>query len=202
MSVREFTAVAEELEATASRGAMPVAKPYVVLLSGLPGTGKSALAQALRERMLIGSVESDAVRAALFPRPAFSPEESARVFDTCHAMIESLLRGKMAVIFDATNLQERHRRDVRDMADRAGAAVAVVRVHAPPAVVRDRLQQRSEADPSPHLADWSVYRRMRFTVDRIVTDHLRVDTRDGVEAVVGAVLDHIERILSNKERAP
>ncbi|RLC94537.1 MAG: hypothetical protein DRI39_02460, partial [Chloroflexi bacterium] len=156
----------------------PVVRPCLVMVSGLPGTGKSYFCQRLAERVGLVVLESDALRKLLFPRPIYSVEESYRLFRACYRVVEELLAKGVTVALDATNLEERHREQLYHIADRVGARLVIVRTEAPPEVVRQRLDRRSleveRADSSE--ADWDVYRKMEPTVEKIRRHHLVVDT--------------------------
>ena len=58
---------------------MPAA-PLVIALMGLPGSGKTTLAEALAPRMSARIVSRDAVRAAMFRPCSFSDAEKAAAF--------------------------------------------------------------------------------------------------------------------------
>src|ERR1051325_11146565 len=51
--------------------------PMLLIMAGLPGTGKSALARAIAERTQASVLDKDNVRAALFPAELveYSPEQ-------------------------------------------------------------------------------------------------------------------------------
>lgn len=169
----------------------PVARPALVVLTGLPGTGKSHFVRRLAERLPLLVLESDALRKVLAPRPTYSPEESRRLFDASHIIIEVLLDRGIRVAFDATNLSEAHREGLYDIADRAGAKLVIVRVRAPEELVRQRLARRTQGLDSDDKseADWAVYRRMKLGVERIGRRHFVVDTaRD-----IGPALDRVVR---------
>ncbi|MFH1002792.1 MAG: ATP-binding protein [Chloroflexota bacterium] len=147
----------------------PRLNPPLIVVSGLPGTGKSYFSARLAERLGFPVVESDRLRPVLFPHPNHHPEESARLFQAIHRLIEALLRRGIPLILDATNLSERHREHLYRIADRQEARLILVRLEAPPEVVFQRLAARKTG------ADWSVYLRMKPTADKIRRRHYAVD---------------------------
>ena len=173
----------------------PVAKPFLIIVSGLPGTGKSYFSRRLAERLPALIVESDALRRALFPTPSHSPEESRRLFQASHLLIAQLLKEGIPIIMDATNLEERHREPLYHIADQASAKLIIVRVKAPPEVVRQRLEGRREGiDPrDKSRADWEVYRRMKGQVERIGRHHFIVDTSHDITPAIDKIVRAVRR---------
>ncbi|WBL36821.1 AAA family ATPase [Tepidiforma flava] len=109
-----------------------------MLLSGVPGSGKTTLAGRLCERLGAVHVESDAIRRQLFPEPSYTPAEHGAVFARAEALAADALGEGKVVVVDATNLARRDRRRFLRLGERAGGVVAV-RVTAPEEVVRRRL---------------------------------------------------------------
>src|SRR5213082_3338581 len=103
-----------------------VARPLLVMLVGAHGTGKSRLARRLGTALDAQVVESDRVRKQLFAEPRYTGGEHAAVYGWCHTLLQSALVVGRRVIFDATNLEERTRRRVYDMAERCGARLAII----------------------------------------------------------------------------
>lgn len=172
-----------------------VAPPFVVV-SGLPGTGKSHFCHKLAERMPFLVLESDTLRKSLFSIPTYSAEESAQLFAACHLLIEELLERGVPIIFDATNLSERHRERLYHISDKTGAKLILVWVEAPVAVVHQRLQFREEkaAPEDKSEADWGVYQRMKLNVEKIRRNHFVVDTSRDITPVI----DKIMRAIKNR----
>lgn len=173
----------------------PVVEPAFIAVSGLPGTGKSYFCHKLVERLPLVILESDALRKELFPQPCYSPEESARLFRALHLLIERLLKRGISLILDATNLSERYRERLYNIADRLGVKLILVRVEAPPEVVYGRLKVR-QAAASPESksdADWGVYRRMRATVEEMHRNHYAVDTSRDIIPVLDKVVREARR---------
>jgi len=178
-----------------SLGRLPeaMANPAFVVVSGLPGTGKTFFCGKLAERQPFYIVESDALRKVLFPSPEYSPTESARLFAAIHRLIEWLLQNGVPVCFDATNLSEHNREYLYRISDRAGARLVLVNIEAPPSVVHERLQTRKNRDipDSKSDADWEIYRQMKPKAERILRNHFVVDTSSDITPVI----DKIIRVL-------
>lgn len=169
-----------------------VAEPTFIAVSGLPGTGKSYFCAKLAERLPSLVLESDALRKVLFPSPNYSQPESAHLFQAIHLLIERLLKKGVSIILDATNLSERYREHLYSIADRLDVKLILVRVEAPPELVRERLEARQGKPGAKSDADWTVYQRMKPTAEKINRNHYVVDTsRD-----ITPVLDKIAKAAS------
>ena len=173
----------------------PVVRPAFVAVSGLPGTGKSYFCSKLAERLHFIILESDALRKALFSSPSYSLQESSRLFRALHLLIERLLRQGIPLILDATNLSERYRERLYNIADRLDVKLVLVRVEAPPQVVYERLKARLEGANSENKsdADWLVYRRMKPTVQKIRRNHYAVDTSRDITPVLDKIVREVRR---------
>ena len=174
----------------------PVVKPAFVVVSGLPGTGKSYFCRRLAERTPIIILESDVMRKTLFPSPTYSMTESARLFQAIHHLIEHLLKKGIPVVLDATNLSERNRERLYHIAYQLDARLVMVRVEAPFEVVQERLRNRangtgSEEDQSE--ADWAVFQRMKTSVQQIRRHHFAVDTSRDIAPVLDKVVREVNR---------
>jgi hypothetical protein len=97
-------AVAKKVEEHLANIEETTAWPVLIMLCGLPATGKSYLARRLVEQMPFVIVETDFVRQTLFAPPTYSAQESGQVHRVCHALMEKLLQCGARVVFDATNL--------------------------------------------------------------------------------------------------
>lgn len=168
----------------------PVVKPAFVAVSGLPGTGKSYFCAKLAERLPFVILESDALRKTLFSPPSYSPEESAHLFRALHLLIERLLKKGVPLILDATNLSERDRERLYNIADRLDARLILVRVEAPPELVYQRLKARKNGGNSGSNsdADWEVYRKMKPTVQKISRKHYVADSSRDIAPVLDKVV--------------
>lgn len=173
----------------------PMVDPAFIVVSGLPGSGKSHFCSRLAERLPFVILESDALRKTLFPSPSYSPQENNRLFQTCHLLIERLLKKGIPLILDATNLSERYREHLYSIADRLDVKLILVRVEAPAKVVRERLKARQEGANLENKsdADWEVYRRMEPAVEKIRRNHYAVDTSRDITPVLDKIIREVKR---------
>ena len=169
----------------------PVARPVLVVVSGLPGTGKSYFCRKLAERLPSVTLESDALRRVLFPAPGYSLPESARLFQTIRLLAERLLKRGVSIILDATNLSERYRQCFYSIASRLEVKLILVGVEAPPSLVKERLKARLKNIAEKSEADWEVYRRMWRSVERITRKHYVVDTSRDIVPVLDEIMREI-----------
>lgn len=195
MNDGQLVADVKKLIDTLGRLPEPTASPALIVVSGLPGSGKSYFSRRLAERLPLPIIESDAMRQTLSPKPTYSASESERLFRACHELISDLLRKGVSVIFDATNLIENHREQLYRIAERADAKLVLVRVEAPPEVVQQRMERRRNGDdPNDKSdADWQVYRKMTATAEKIRRNHFAVDTSKDIAPAIEKIVREVKR---------
>ncbi len=154
--------------------AAPSARPALVLVGGLPGTGKSRLAEDLEARAGLSWIRADAVRKELaglahgdsgraeIEAGLYTHAWNDRTYGECLARAEQALGAGGRVVVDAS-FKDEHRREVfLDLARRMGARVRFFCCVAPAEAVRSRLAERTN-DPSD--ADWTIYQHAVRTWD-------------------------------------
>jgi aminoglycoside phosphotransferase family enzyme/predicted kinase len=146
----------------------PGRRPCLVLVGGLPGTGKSTLAAALGERAGFCVLRSDVVRKELAglspwtPAPAayhegiYTPEWTKQTYAECLRRAEGLLFEGKRVLVDASFGEESRRRAFLAGAARLAVPVVWLLCQAPPETARVRLSTRRD---NVSDADWSIYCR-------------------------------------------
>lgn len=190
-SGQSLAATVERTERALALSAEPSAQPALVMLCGLPGTGKSYLARRLQPYLGAVVIETDRVRRFLFSSPTHAAGESGRVYAVCHGLIERHLRRRHSVIFDATNLQERSRQRVYRLAGRLATPLVVVRTVAPAELVWRRMAGRAaRADPDDRSqADFAVFLKLAPSEEPVRRPHIVVDTAQDVEQALQRIVE-------------
>ncbi len=169
----------------------PAAEPACIIVSGLPGTGKSYFCSRLAERLPVVVLESDALRKTLFPSPTYSAKESFLLFRAVYLLVEKLLKRGIPLILDATNLSERSREYLYSITDRSNARLVLVWVEAPPQVVRERLERRLGDSGNKSDADWAIYQKMKASVQKIRRNHYVVDTSHDITPALDKIVKEV-----------
>jgi predicted kinase len=161
---------------------------------GPPASGKSYLARRLATSFGATLVQSDTVRKQLFRAPTYSAQESAAVFAEAHRLIEASLRAQKPTIFDATNLQERHRATLYGIAAACQVPTYLFWLKAPEGVAAARIAQRTNARDAEDLSEatWPVYQHLAETAEPPARSHVYLNAT----LPVGELVWLVQRIVS------
>lgn len=181
-----------------------VARPALIVMSGLSGTGKSTVAEGIARMLGISRIASDEVRkelAAARPDPGdiYTRTWSARTYREVYRRGAEELAAGRSVILDATFLDEEHRGEAATVASRHGVPLVLVETVADKKVVEARLLERARRGDAISDATVDIYRQQR---ERLLanppgvpegTIHVIVDTTPegpvSLDPVLAALLD-------------
>lgn len=148
----------------------------LVLVCGLPATGKSNLARSLTRKMKAQILNTDIVRKELFEKPAYSDEEKELVYDVTFLIARYLLTNRRNVIIDGTFYKKRLRDRMREIARNVGTRFKIVECICPEDVIRKRMVRRAERKVTLSDADLEVYEKIKAEFEPIEEDHIVVHT--------------------------
>jgi predicted kinase len=159
-----------------------------VIMAGLPGTGKTALSEALAKRLGGVVLSKDKVRAALFPPGAIT--YSGGQNDFCMSVVLMAAQRIAAehsvpfVFLDGRTFSRTHHvKQVVQAASLVGARYSVLHLHCPEELALERIKQDREKHPAKNR-DPLLYFLVKSYFEPITLPKLDVDTSRDLEECV------------------
>jgi len=154
----------------------------LIVMAGLPGTGKSAIARAVAQALPAVILDKDPIRAALFPPTLL--EYSTQQDDFCMGIMlqvaDYILRQAptRVVILDGRTFSRRYQVEaVAELAARLGQPLAIIESVCADATAQQRLEQ--DVAQGVHLAgnrNFALYLAIKARFEPIARPKLIVDT--------------------------
>lgn len=192
------TAAAAERDLPIARDLSPPAAdpgpPGLVILYGLPGSGKTYFSHLVAERAAAVVLNSDSIRRAIIKgQPRYDGPENQRLFTALFRRADELLAQGQKVVFDSTALRSWGRAPLESIAQKHGITPVRVHLDPPEEIILQRMSARQPPpDPTDAAKTWrDVYEWMKPGWQPINEPHLRlVDP-----ATANLIADRVHRLL-------
>ncbi len=161
----------------------------VVIVFGLPGSGKSYFAAKLAEKIMADYVNSDRLRKEMFPVRTYSEQEKAAVYNVMLAKMKRAVKQNKNVVLDATF----HNNETREPFTQAGKKkdrICFIEITADENVIRQRLKKEREYSE----ADFEVYKLIRRQWEPLNEPHLMLESTDeNIDSMLQEAAAHLEK---------
>ncbi len=165
----------------------------LILVCGLPGAGKSTLAQALSEKIGAAYLSSDIIRKKMLNDRTYSENEKYRVYERMVEEAGLLLASGKTVVCDATFYKRGTRGEMKAAARRAGSEIYIVKCVLEEKEIEKRMEERKKWGNSESEADFRIYLKVKSLFEEIDSEHLKVDTSLPLEKQLGVVESYLEK---------
>ena len=191
--------VARDYLLLADRYASRLGPPWLIVVRGLSGTGKSTLATALCERLGAELLQTDQIRRELFPGDPsvdhvdgerYRPANRAAVYDELFRRAEDLAEQGMSIILDGTFLTAESCARAAKLAEGHRAVPLILRCHCSRATALQRIGERLAGGHALSEATAQTYhRQQRFEEPAPVgLASWNVDTNSAVSAMLNEII--------------
>jgi hypothetical protein len=163
----------------------------VILVCGLPGSGKSYFASRLAETIHAQYFNSDRLRKELFPKRTYSKSETAKVYEILLNKMEAAINTNTDLVLDATFHFKATRKPI---ISKGKGSIVFIEIQANEDVIRERLKE----DRLFSEADLRVYRLIKEQWEALEQPHLTLQsTNDNIEAMLQKAVHY----LKNEKRS-
>src|SRR5271165_6679802 len=166
-----------------------------VIMAGLPGTGKTALSEALARRLGGVVINKDKVRAALFPPGAIT--YSGGQNDFCMSVVVMAAQRIAAersvpfIFLDGRTFSRKHHvNQVVRAAATIGAGLSVLHLHCPESLALERIKKDQGKHPAKNR-DPLLYFLVKSYFEPITLPKFEVDTSRPLEECVERCVEYL-----------
>ena len=156
----------------------------LIIVFGLPGSGKTYFASALAEALKCDHINTDVIRKNHANNPDYSVEGRNKIYDLMLEQCGEKLKNNQNLIVDGTFLKENLRRLFTEKARGLGEKTYFIEISADEEVIRKRVSRKRKYSD----ADYSVYEKLKSEFEPLKEDHLIIysDTMEKEEMVLEA----------------
>ena len=158
----------------------------VILVLGLPGSGKSYFASRLAEMIQADYVNSDQLRKELFLERTYSDLEKAKVYNAMLAKMKEAVSKKKNVVVDATF----HKKKTRELfTKRTEDRIYFMEVWAATKITKKRLKQNRPYSE----ANFEVHQMIRNQWEPLVEPHLVLEsTNENIDQMLQRAMQYLK----------
>lgn len=160
----------------------------IVIVFGLPGSGKSYFASRLAKKINAGYVNSDKVRKEMFAKRTYSDQEKNAVYAKMVVLMKEAARQDTNLVLDATF----HRKEVRKMfvEELEGESkVWFIEVRADEDIIKERMKEERPYSE----ADFKVYKHILQQYEPLDKPHLILEsTNDNIIEMLERAIKYLK----------
>ncbi len=161
----------------------------IMIICGLPGVGKSTLANKIAPRINAVILSSDKIRKEIFQNPTYSVFERKLVYDIMIVIAKYLNDVRVRCILDATFNREESRVAIKERLGLDDRDFQIIECTCPENIAISRLESRKNGYSD---ATSEIYYKMKKIYESVSLPHITIDTTIPIETNIEKVLKYIQ----------
>jgi predicted kinase len=142
--------------------------PMLILIAGLPGSGKTYFAKAFAQKLDAKHLSSDVLRQQLDLKGQYDEGIKKRVYEDMQELTQQYITQGATVVVDATFYKEAVRDLYIGTAEKNKVPYFIIQIKAEEETIQKRLQKKREYSE----ADFEVYQKIKKSFEPIRQHHL------------------------------
>jgi predicted kinase len=161
----------------------------IIMVMGLPGSGKSFFSRRLSDTLGASYIGSDELRTKMGLMGKYQTSSKQRVYQEMIKAAEAVIINNGEVILDSTFYLKKTRNMVEELCQKYGTKLIPIFVEAEEYVIGERLSKpRRDSE-----ADFQVYRKIKESFEPLSGPYLSLlSTNDNIEEIIGKAIHYIE----------
>lgn len=162
---------------------------HIIVVFGLPGSGKSTFAAALAEAIDGAHLNTDRVRQALGEQGKYSDAAKIDIYRRLFEMASEALDHQRNVVLDGTFYTAALRSEVTALAREHDLPVHWIEITAPEETIRSRVSHKRKYSE----ADFEVYRKVKSAFEPLSVAHLQLDSEQlDIDEMISRARSHLD----------
>jgi len=163
----------------------------LVIITGLPGTGKTTLARQLAANFDAVHLNTDIIRTTLNLRGQYDPATKEKVYAEMLFQTEKVLKNQGRVVVDATFYKEALRAPYRALGRQYFQRMYWIEVQADETIIKERVEKKRQYSE----ADFEVYQAIKAIYEPLRDRHLILHTdQQSLEEMVERVWQYLDEV--------
>jgi len=150
----------------------------IVVISGLPGTGKTTVAKELGSELNAPVLTTDEIRKAKSEHPKYTRRQKQGIYDHMFRIAEDLLSDNDTIILDGTFFKKEFRERSFQLGSDHDRCVFILETLCDEDVIKQRINKRYQENVDASEADYKVYKIIQNQFEPIEEPHFRIHTED------------------------
>ena len=157
----------------------------LVVITGLPGSGKTTVADSLSKEIDAIVLSTDKIRKNMFKNPVYNENDKRVVYNELFSRAREYLSSGKNVILDGTF----YTKSLRDKAKEVGASVSekviFIYCETPEQILKERITKRKDKFSD---ADFSVYLKIKEVFEDFEEEVIIVDTSKPIDSNIRDII--------------
>jgi len=163
----------------------------MVIVMGLPGSGKSYFARRLSKRLNFKYIGSDETRKDMEAMGKYNKEDKQQVYDRMEFLAEKCFQENINMVLDATFIKENLRQQFVALALTKNSAYCIIWIEAAEELIRKRISvKRNDSE-----ADFQVYMKLSEEFEVPKPPYLKLQSKqDNIDDLIIQAEKYIEAV--------